>query len=379
MGWLWLEPTMPVVGFSDTRPHGSFPFTEDETVSTFILLCVVALGPMVLIAAVSLVCVPGATAPQGMPRMLIWQRKLWELHAGWQGLAMALFGTWFVTSALQMLCGKPRPDFLARCQPDLANLPVYLVGGTANVSSNSQLVSESICQNPDTACLNDGFMSFPSGHSSLSAAGLVYLSLFFASKFAVTLPSLPTSSHADADACTAFPSRLPRCAPAARRQAAAPPLYLLVVALAPFGTAVFIASSRWSDFRHHGVDILAGFLVGTVAALAAFRCYHLPLARGAGWAWGPRSRDKAFWAGVGSVSYATDAVADRARADDWAVDEKLSFGGGEPGDGGAVRPDGRGGTPRQPTSWFMPAAHTPYAGARSGREEGEAYYMGRAV
>jgi len=67
-----------------------------------------------------------------------------------------------------------------------------------------------------------------------------------------------------------------------------------------------LASSRWFDFRHHGFDILFGFFIGTVTAVFSFRYYHLPIGRGAGWAWGPRSRDKAFWAGVGSFSFATD-------------------------------------------------------------------------
>jgi hypothetical protein len=95
---------------------------------------------------------------------------------------------------------------------------------------------------------------------------------------------------------------------AVRRQAAAPPLYLLLTAIIPFFGSVFISSSRWFDYRHHGFDILFGFLIGTVCAFFAFRYYHLPISQGAGWAWGPRSTDKAFWAGVGSYSYATDRV-----------------------------------------------------------------------
>jgi hypothetical protein len=93
---------------------------------------------------------------------------------------------------------------------------------------------------------------------------------------------------------------------AVRRQAAAPPLYLLLLCILPTFTSVFIASSRWFDFRHHGFDILFGFLIGVLTAFFSFRYYHLPVGQGAGWAWGPRSRDKAFWAGIGSFSYATD-------------------------------------------------------------------------
>src|SRR5690606_13849248 len=91
---------------------------------------------------------------------------------------------------------------------------------------------------------------------------------------------------------------------AARRQAAAPPIYLLVIALLPFFGSVFIASSRWFDFRHHGFDIIFGYVIGTIASIFSFRYYHLPIDAGAGWAWAPRSADRAFWAGVGRYSYA---------------------------------------------------------------------------
>jgi hypothetical protein len=74
----------------------------------------------------------------------------------------------------------------------------------------------------------------------------------------------------------------------------------------PFFASVFIAGSRWWDFRHHGFDIMFGYLIGIITSVFAFRYYHLPISNGAGWAWGPRSHDKAFWAGVGSFSYATD-------------------------------------------------------------------------
>ncbi|KAI0172022.1 PAP2 superfamily-domain-containing protein [Hypoxylon sp. FL1284] len=254
---------------------------------------------------------------------------------------------------MKNLFGKPRPDLLSRCQPDIPNVADYIVGfhtpaddGTLNGAYNGQLVKAEICKNPDADFLDDGFRSYPSGHASSAAAGLIYLSFFLASKFAITHPFVPQdASSRDTSGVTAFPSRLrngrldtsantsyesmrgnqdvessfPLNAPAAkqmgahnsavqsvRRQAAAPPLYLLLITVLPFFTAIFIASSRWFDFRHHGFDILFGFIIGTITAWFAFRFYHMPIRSGAGWAWGPRSRDKAFWAGLGSWSYATD-------------------------------------------------------------------------
>ncbi|KAI0530413.1 acid phosphatase/Vanadium-dependent haloperoxidase [Xylaria digitata] len=338
----------------------AFPVTEHETVTSALLLTFNAGVPIVIILVVALVFVPGRTVPEGTPKSLIWKRKLWELHMGWLGLALSLISAWIITQGMKNLFGKPRPDLLARCMPDVANVEKHIVGfsnrllgNTAGSSYNGQLVSASICTNPDKSFLDDGFRSYPSGHSSSAAAGLIYVSFFLASKFAITFPFVPQETIArDSSAVTAFPSRLNRhngtaaslsantayegmrsrsisavdddasspldpavmkqigihntTVAAVRRQAAAPPVYLLLLAVLPFFLAVFIASSRWFDFRHHGFDILFGFLIGTITAYFAFRYYHMPIRAGGGWAWGPRSRDKAFWAGLGSWSYASD-------------------------------------------------------------------------
>jgi hypothetical protein len=184
--------------------------------------------------------------------------------------------------------------------------------------------------------MNDGFRSFPSGHSSFSSAGLIYLSLFLASKLTITIPFLsPTAYRSDSTRFSAFPSRagadqiespstMDKNSPssagdpysglagsnsndamtALRSQAASPPVYLLLLAIIPWFASIYIASTRFSDFRHHGFDILFGYFIGTTSAIFAFRFYHLPIGRGAGWAWGPRSRETSFWAGVGVGRYA---------------------------------------------------------------------------
>lgn len=322
--------------FSLEDPNISFPFTEHETVTSATLLICNAGIPVAVILIVTLIFVPGPTVPKGTPKSLIWKRKLWELHVGWLGLALSLMGAWFITQGMKNMFGKPRPDLLSRCQPDIDNLEKYIVGGYAGKVSDGRLVSAEICKNTDSSLLDDGFRSYPSGHSSSAAAGLIYLSLFLASKFSVVIPFLPPTGYlSESSTLSSFPSRAnngdgaynnandelsapsdPMVAKqiashsiailAARKQAAAPPVYLLVITVLPFFTAIFIAGSRWFDFRHHGFDILFGFLIGTITAFFAFRYYHLPISRGAGWAWAPRSPDKAFWAGIGSYSYATD-------------------------------------------------------------------------
>lgn len=175
-------------------PFTSFPYTENETVPTWLLITLCAGVPVVVIPIISLIFVPGHTVPRGTPKSLIWKRKLWELHVGWLGLALSIAAAWFITDGMKNLFGKPRPDLLARCNPDLENFAKYVVGGTNINGGDQRLVSADICQGVAGRDLDDGFRSYPSGHSSSSAAGLIYLSLFIASKFAITFPFLYVSA-----------------------------------------------------------------------------------------------------------------------------------------------------------------------------------------
>lgn len=316
--------------FSLTNAEISFPHVTKEKISTALLAIVGLVAPAVIILLMCFLLVPGPTVSKATPKALIWRRKLWEWHTGWLGLALSLAAAFLITNGMKNLFGKPRPDLLSRCLPDIANIAKYAVGGFPNSPEGYNVVSAAICQQSDKSILDDGFRSFPSGHSSFSAAGLIYLSLFIASKLAITIPFLAPSAYSqDGSRLSAFPSRAEKRAMeeqreeelkhgseavrepsghndtiiAARNQAAAPPVYLLVFAIIPFFASVYIASTRYSDFRHHGFDILFGYLIGTVTAIFAFRWYHLPISQGAGWSWGPRSRDRSFWAGVGVGNY----------------------------------------------------------------------------
>lgn len=73
--------------------------------------------------------------------------------------------TVFLVNGLKLLLGKPRPDLLARCDPDLANAAAYVLGGVNDRISEGTLVSWTICRNTDTKVLEDGFQAFPSGHA----------------------------------------------------------------------------------------------------------------------------------------------------------------------------------------------------------------------
>ncbi|KAK5659746.1 hypothetical protein OQA88_957 [Cercophora sp. LCS_1] len=317
----------------DDRAIG-FPYTNGSTVPNWLLIVCSAVVPILIIVVLSLILNPGVSDP---PKSVVWTRKIWELHAGWIGLALSLVSTWIVTNGLKGLIGKPRPDMLARCRPDLANLSSYFVGENP-FSNSSALVRASICTNPDVDLVNDGFRAYPSGHASLSAAGLVYLTLFLFSKFGITIPlfylagsatsSRPATTNRveTSKASTNVPTQK-RPVPSTQRgefeneEAAAPPLYLLLIAVVPFFTAIFIGVSRWFDFRHSGFDIISGFIIGGAAAFFAFRYYHMPLSQYAGRALRPRSAGKAFWPGSHKVSSPTDCARCGGRSRDEEVAE----------------------------------------------------------
>ena len=117
----------------------------------------------------------------------------------------------------------------------------------------------------------------------------------------------PTNKHEDE--LTKFNGR--------RNEAAAPPIYLLLTLMVPIGTAFYICASRWFDYRHHGFDIISGSLIGIFTAWFSFRLYHMPIARGSGWSWGPRSPRRAFGVGVGSLGWVSPAdLPERETQDD---------------------------------------------------------------
>jgi len=141
-------------------------------------------------------------------------------------------------------------------------------------------------------------------------AGLTYLTLFLAAKFSASIPFLSPAPRT-----TANPESVVTRASKARHETAAPPLYLLVLVLIPICAAIYIASTRFTDYKHAGFDVIFGSVEGAVVAWFAFRWYHLPVRRGAGWAWGPRGQETAFGIIVGTGSY-SGASKGKSRDDD---------------------------------------------------------------
>lgn len=310
----------------------SYPFVP-ESITTGTLAGSCLAGSAVIIAIVVGIFIPGRALSRKLKRRQVIALKLWEFEKGWAGLALSVATALFATQALKNMFGKPRPNCIATCQPDLSNIERFIVGGLGQgISPRWVLVSSNICMNPDAAELRDGFRSFPSGHASFSWSALLYLSLYLCSKFNIAVPYLPfhlpqqkagtaqSNAHEllslhhqpeeSSSEDSAKPAELPVAQPVnaiktlpVRNQAASAPLYLLVLAFIPIAVALYITSTRYVEYYHTGFDLICGSLIGILTAWLSFRWYHLPFGRGEGWAWGPRSRDRAFGVGVGTAGY----------------------------------------------------------------------------
>lgn len=79
------------------------------------------------------------------------------------GFLVALMLTSFLTDMIKNAVGRPRPDLISRCKPRK---------GTAQ----DALVAWTVCTQANNHILQEGWRSFPSGHSSFSFSGLGYLS-----------------------------------------------------------------------------------------------------------------------------------------------------------------------------------------------------------
>ncbi|KAK0121839.1 hypothetical protein ONS95_010119 [Cadophora gregata] len=87
--------------------------------------------------------------------------RLKDLHHSWLGIGYAILFAFGISNALEKFAGQPRPDLIARCQVDPA---VYL--NETVMFFGTGMVDSSVCRQTDSFILDEGFASFPSGHSS---------------------------------------------------------------------------------------------------------------------------------------------------------------------------------------------------------------------
>lgn len=185
----------------------SHPFAESERVSNAGLFFYSLLVPVCTVTGFSLVF----TKPEN---------KLYVTYISLLGVGVSWLTTGVATDILKNWIGRHRPDFLARCIPK------------PDTPKDIMVFAKDVCTTENKDLLLDGFRTTPSGHSSLSFAGLGYLSLWLAGQLIVR------HHHLGA--------------------------WRSIVALAPAFGALLIAISRTEDYRHHFIDILIGSLLGLV-------------------------------------------------------------------------------------------------------------------
>ncbi|ORX69633.1 PAP2-domain-containing protein [Linderina pennispora] len=165
---------------------------------------------------------------------LIIRRRNWhDFHCAVLGIFLAMGLNNIATNVLKNACGRPRPDFIARCNPSVDKDPPL------------KLVDYTVCQQTDLSYLHEGMRSFPSGHASLSFCGLTFTALYLASHFRYN----DQRGHA----------------------------YKSLVFYVPLFCATLIAVSRTADYHHHWSDVLAGSVMGCYIGWFGYRTYFPPV------------------------------------------------------------------------------------------------------
>jgi hypothetical protein len=144
----------------------SYPYRPAKlSISLFILLSVIF--PILAVISVSLFTSFHHPREQNLTTSQIYSRKLQSLNASLLGLGVSLATSTVIFTGVKNLTGKPRPNFLSLCDPDLDNIGKYTVGGFgAEFNRLWVMVDVEICRQTDKGGLRDGFRSFPSGFAT---------------------------------------------------------------------------------------------------------------------------------------------------------------------------------------------------------------------
>ena len=140
----------------------AYPHQDNAKIPTRLLATFSTIIPGVLIAALVFLL------PSYKTKSL--KQKIWMLNTGWLGLGVSIAAAMLVTDAMKNLVGKPRPDFLSRCDAD----PEKIASGDFDIGESGFLYSALICRSwngntgtgLDRSNLMDGFRSWVSGHAS---------------------------------------------------------------------------------------------------------------------------------------------------------------------------------------------------------------------
>ena len=156
-------------------------------------------------------------------------------------LTWCMAATLMITSVIKSTVGSLRPHFMDVCTPNVDctqySNDIYVLNYTcqANKDHESQKIVE------------EARRSFPSGHSSFSAAVMGFNILYIQLRYKFSFFWVNCNRNFILDASAAYLR-----------------LFLQILSI---GVACFIAMSRVMDYYHHMVDVIAGFLLGTIIGL----------------------------------------------------------------------------------------------------------------
>ena len=198
--------------FTLSDPAIQYPFADPERVTAFQNIIYAGLAPLIFFILWSLLARPG----------------FHKAHVTILGFIISITLTSFITDLIKNAVGRPRPDLISRCQPALG-------------TSATGILTIDVCAAEHGHVLQDGWRSFPSGHSSFSFSGLGYLSMWLCGQMHVLRPRTDFAR--------------------------------LLIALGPLVGALLIALSRMADYRHDVYDVTAGSLLGFTVAWFSYRRY----------------------------------------------------------------------------------------------------------
>lgn len=175
-----------------------------------------------------------------LPLLIIIIHFLISKKYNFKYLFISLFGliystvlTSFIILVLKNQIGKPRPDFVARCEPNWVKIEQLIKQKDPKSLGKVIFFNLDICENKEKSIIYEGLRSHPSGHSAISFAGLNYLSLYLL-------------SNSRLEISTNFLCFLPDL------------------------LSIFVAITRIQDYRHDYYDIFIGGFIGLLISYVIF-------------------------------------------------------------------------------------------------------------
>lgn len=139
-------------------------------------------------------------------------------HISVLGMALSVTITGFLIVIVKNWISRPRPDFIARCAPNLSL-----------ITKGKDTYTIDVCTG-DYEVVLEGLRSTPSGHSALAFSGLHYITIWLFVQFDI----LNHGTH----------------------------FWKLLLCSMPEWLALWVALSRTQDYRHHFGDVLMGGAIG---------------------------------------------------------------------------------------------------------------------